>query len=456
MARPSSLPERIQTRTVLGLAWPIMVSMLSYTAMSVVDTIFVGRLGTAPLAGIGLAMTAVWLLHAPINGLLSGLKVAISQRVGAEDEYAAGRLIWQGLWLAGIAGVIVAAAGPLGEPLFALMGGSEAVNAHATGFFIIRLSGAPMMFAILSMNAWFHGHGETRTPMIATLICNAVNIALDPILIFGIDSLPGYGVQGAAAATVAGLTAGALWLAWQLRSELPDSAHHLERRWLREIWHLGSPIGARYLLEVASFVIFAAMLARVGDAQLAAHVIVIRIISVSFLPGYAIGEATSVLVGQAIGARQPALAREAWRRAMELAVGIMAVFGVIFWLLPEPLLLPFSVTTSVSEIAIGLMLVAALFQIFDAVAMVSLSALNGAGDVRFTMILSVGAAWFVKLPIGWLLAMPLSMGAVGAWIGLTAEIIAIAGLTWWRIRGHAWLEKGLGTADDSRDKAIAK
>ena len=214
MAQTSTLPERIHTGTVLGLAWPIMVSMLSHTAMSVVDTVFIGRLGTAPLAAIGLAITATWLLHAFVSGLLSGLKVAISQRVGAADEDGTARLAWQGLWLAGIAGTLVAAAGPLGGPLFALMGGSENVNAHATAFFSIRLLGAPMVFATLAMNAWFHGHGETRTPMMATLLGNAINITLDPILIFGIGPLPAFGVEGAAAATVAGLTASALWLAW--------------------------------------------------------------------------------------------------------------------------------------------------------------------------------------------------------------------------------------------------
>ena len=112
MARTSTLPARIHTRTVLGLAWPIMVSMLSYTAMNVVDTVFIGRLGTVPLAAIGLAMTATWLLHSFVNGLLSGLKVAISQRVGAADEAGTIRLAWQGLWLAGI--VAASARGGLG------------------------------------------------------------------------------------------------------------------------------------------------------------------------------------------------------------------------------------------------------------------------------------------------------------------------------------------------------
>ena len=208
---------------------------------------------------------------------------------------------------------------------------------------------------------------------------------------------------------------------------------------MAEIWRLGSPIGTRSLLESGSFALFAAMLARVGDADLAAHVIVIRIISVSFLPGYAIGEATSVLVGQAVGAARPQLAREALRQALQLAVGVMAVFGVIFWQLPEPLLVPFATAEDVHALSLQLLLIAALFQIFDAVAMVSLCALNGAGDVRFSMIISVACAWLIKLPIGWLLAVMMGMGAAGAWLGMTAEIVVVAGLATWRLRGEAWL-----------------
>ena len=88
------------------------------------------------------------------------------------------------------------------------------------------------------------------------------------------------------------------------------------------------------------------------------------------------------------------------------------------------------------------MLIAAIFQIVDAIAMVSLSALSGAGDVRFTMVVSIGAAWLVKLPLGWLLALPLSLDAVGAWLGLTAELFVLAALALWRVRGSRWLASG--------------
>ncbi|MFT4975832.1 MAG: MATE family multidrug resistance protein [Myxococcota bacterium] len=431
----------VSTGAVARLAWPIMVSMLSYTLMSVIDTIFVGQLGTAELAGVGLAVTLIHLSQSFGWGLLGGLKVVISQRFGAGDTQAADQLAWQGLWVAGLLGTAMASLGPLGPMMFGWMGGSASIIAHADLFFRIRLLGVPLLFVVMALSAHFHGRGETRTPMVATLLSNGVNIALDPIFIFGWWGFPALGVGGAALATVLGIGTGALFLWLRLFSRLWASDSALSSAWLREIWRIGSPMGLRNLLEVGSFTFFAAMLVQSGEAHLAAHVLVIRIISVSFLPGHALGEASSVLVGQSIGAARPDQARLAWRSSVQLAVGVMAGMGLLFWLLPGALLDPFGATAEVQTVGRRLLAIAALFQIFDAVAMVGLLSLNGAGDTRFTMIISVGSAWLVKLPLGYALAIGADLGAAGAWWGLTAEIIVVAGAVLWRLQGEAWLER---------------
>ena len=126
------LPTTISTRTVLNLALPIMVSMLSYTFMSVVDTLFVGRLGTAPLAAIGLAITMVWLVYGFGNGLLAGARVVISQHMDAGNERVAREITWQALWLAGVMSVAVVSIGPFVGGLFGLLGASPEVSAQAS------------------------------------------------------------------------------------------------------------------------------------------------------------------------------------------------------------------------------------------------------------------------------------------------------------------------------------
>lgn len=431
------LPERIDHKAVISLAWPVVVSMLSYTAMGLVDTLFVGRLGTAPLAAVGLAAVAVHLLQAFPLGLMAGARVVVSQRHGAGDGDGARRGARLAIQVGLLLGGLVAALGSLGTPLLSAMGADGAVMHHAEGYLTMRMLGVPGLMLTWGVGAWYQGRGDTRTPMRATLVANALNVLLDPVFIFGLGPVPAMGVEGAALTTSLAFTLNGLMLATaavrSLRGERPDRSD------LATLWRLGSPIGTRYLLDVASFVLFAAVLARVGEAALAAHVVVIRVVSVSFLPGHAIGEAAGVLVGQAVGAGRPALARQAWRSAVTLALGVMGACSLVFLAVPELLLRPFGASAEVLLTGVALMRVAAAFQLGDAVAMVGLGVLNGAGDTRFTMRSSVACAWLVKLPVGVGLALGLGWGATGAWLGLTVEIMAVALLCAHRIRGARWL-----------------
>jgi multidrug resistance protein, MATE family len=432
-----ALPERIDHKAVMGLAWPVVVSMLSYTAMGLVDTLFVGRLGTAPLAAVGLGAIAMHLLQAFPLGLMAGARVVVSQRHGAEDDDGARKGARLAIQVGLLFGGVVAILGSLGAPLLTAMGAEGAVLEHAQGYLTMRALGGPGVLLTWGVGAWFQGRGDTRTPMRATLLANALNVVLDPIFIFGLGPMPALGVEGAALSTSLAFTLNGLMLAAAaargLRGGRPLRAD------LAELWRLGSPIGTRYVLDVASFVLFAAVLARVGEAALAAHVVVIRVVSVSFLPGHAIGEAAGVLVGQAVGAGRPALARQAWRSAVTLALGVMGACSLVFLAVPELLLRPFGASAEVLITGVALMRVAAAFQLGDAVAMVGLGVLNGAGDTRFTMRATVACAWLVKLPVGVGLALGLGWGATGAWLGLTVEIMAIALLCVHRIRGARWL-----------------
>lgn len=441
--RAQALPERIDLRVVFGLSWPIMISMLAYTAMSVIDTAFVARLGTDPVAGIGLAIPVVFLFQCFGIGLLVGAKVAVAQRTGAGEEERARRLVWQGLYLAVLMGIAVSSLAGLGPGFFELLGASPRVAGEAAAFFSVRTLAAPVVFANFAAVAWFQGRGDMRTPMVASVSGNVVNVVLDPVLIFGLGPLEPLGVAGAALSTLVGLGLATAWLWWRLLPELRATPRRLELALLREIWHLGLPIGVRQTLGVGSFAVFTALLARVGAVDLAAHVVAFRVVSVSFLPGHAVSEAAGVLVGQAVGARRPDLARAAWRTSVKLGVGIMGAWAVVFLALPELLVSPFGVGPEVAELAALLLGVAALFQVADAVAMVGLGALNGAGDTRFGMVACVGAAWGINVPLALLATQVLEAGAVGAWLALTAEVTVLAVLAWRRLQGSAWLEHGV-------------
>ncbi len=439
--RLQELPDRVGVFEILGLSWPIMVSTLSFTVMIVVDSMFVARMGTAPLASMALATSVTFLLISFGMGLLRATKVVAAQRTGAGDEAAVDGSVVQAVGLAVVIGLLVTAFAPFGELVFVAMGGSPEVVGHADAYFTVRVLGAPLAFVLIALKAWFEGRGDTRTPMVASVLANAVNITLDPLLIFGWGPVPAMGTGGAALATVIGVGVGLAFVSHRTRTALRgrDVRWRLDGSMVRELLRLGLPMGVGRSVDVLAWLVFVSMLARVGEVHLAAHVIVMRIVSVSFLPGWAVGEASGVFVGMAVGAKRPAIARQAWRSATFVAVGIMTVMAVIFVLAPGPFIALFDAEPEVVRVARDLMLVAAAFQLFDAVAMVGIGSLNGAGDTRFTMVATAGAIWGINLPVAWLFAIHLELGAVGAWLGLLVEIGALAVIMTRRVQGAAWL-----------------
>ncbi len=432
--------DALRHREVFGLSWPIMVSMLSYTAMTVVDSIYVGRLGTAELAAIGISTSVIYLGMSFGNGLTSGVRVHVARETGAGRADRAAAFSWHGVWIALAMGLLVATLAPLGPIAFSMMGASADVAPHASGYYAVRTLGAPVYFGFLALTVAFQGRGDTRTPMVATVAANVLNIVLDPVLIFGWGPVPALGIRGAALATVIGMALGIAILVWPARSLLGAPVAP-QRSVLAAIWDVGSPIGTQYLLEVGGFTLFAALLAHAGDAHLAAHVIVVRIIMVAFLPCHAIGEAVGVLVGQSLGAGCPSRARDALRLGTVQAVALMVALGVVYVAIPDALTGAFGATEDVRAIARRVLLLYATFQVVDALATVAFGALGGAGDTRFVMRVSVLSSWLLKLPVACVLVVGFDLGALGAWLGIAAEVGVLAVIGRLRVRGTAWLER---------------
>jgi MATE family multidrug resistance protein len=327
---------------------------------------------------------------------------------------------------------------PFGEPLLELLGASEKVAPLAADYFAARVVGAAPALVMTALTQYLQGRSRTRAPMFAMIIANLVNVGLDPLFIYGGGPIPAMGVAGAGWAASVSFTCGALVLVWVAWPELSRTARRLERPLLARIWNLGFPLAGRATLEIASYLGFQGILAAIGDAHLAAHVLVVRTISISFMPGYAVSEAVAVLVGQAVGARRLELVAQIRAAALKIAVSFMCAWGVVFVLMPEALASLHSAPADVVAIAVDLFMVSAVFQLADAFAMVGLGILNGAGDTRFVLLATVSVAWLTKLPLGWALASEAGMGAVGAWWGIVAEVLVLWAVLAWRLRSGEW------------------
>lgn len=425
-------------REVARIAWPIVIAMLSYTAMDVADTLFVGWVGKTELAAVGLATMAIFLLNSLFMGTLHGTKVLSSQATGAtrhEEAKAAG---WAGVFLALPFGVLVAFLALFGGFIFAVMGGPAAVQALAGDYFGVRAMGAAFLYVMVATCDYFQGTGDTRTPMKINLIANAANIALDPLLIFGLGPIPAMGVEGAALATIMAQALGML-LAIVLFVGRVGPAKLPGWPLVKRLVSLGFPMGVRAGLGIGAFTAFTALLARMGEDQLAAHQIAIKVISISFLPGYGLSETATILVGQYVGARRFEAAHRAFRSAMIIAAGLMGTCAVAFFSLGGNLVGVFNSDPTVVALGAKLLFIGAFFQVFDAVAMVATGALNGTGDTRFTMWIGIACSWLVLVPASYYFGVVLDGGAVGAWLGITVEIVVVAGITSVRFLRRGWV-----------------
>jgi MATE family multidrug resistance protein len=418
---------------LVRLSWPIAVSTLSYSVMTLVDTLFVARLGKAPLAGVGLGGVAAFTLLCFSIGLLRGVKVLVSQAVGAGRRDEAGSYLAAGLAMAVGLGVLTLGLGLVVAPLLAVVASTAEVGAAASSYLSIRMLGAPFMLVYVALREARYGQGDARTPMYASVAANAVNIAADYVLIVVL----GHGVEGAAWASVAaiGVEMAILLLAQHAAGwTRPASVD----RYVRAVGRVGIPTGLQFLLEVGSFSLLTALIAAMSEAEMASHQIVLHVIHFSFLPAYALAEAGSVLAGQAVGAERDELVGAVAKRAMAVAGAYTGLCTVLFALGAPAIVSLFSSDPELTSCAVRLLYVAAVFQVADAANMVGRGILRGTGDVRFPAVVGVVTAWVCTPPLTWLFGYQLGLGAQGGWIGLCVEIFVGASIFWRRLQSGGW------------------
>ncbi|MEI9940305.1 MAG: MATE family efflux transporter [Pseudomonadota bacterium] len=421
-------------RELVSLAWPITVSTLSFTVMTVVDTAFVGRLGPASLAGVGLGGIALWTVVCFGFGLLRAVKVLVSQGVGAGEPDEVLPFLGAGLYAALALSVLSLAVGfPIAHYLPQFSASPEAGRVAYT-YLSIRLLGAPIVLSSCAIREARYGFGDSRSPMYAALVSNAVHIPLNYLMIFSL----GWGIAGAAYAT---LLVQLLELAWMLaiQAKAGLGLGRARLQHVRAVFRIGVPTGSEFLLGVAAFSALVLLIARMGETDLAAHQVALQILHFAFMPAVSIGEAASVLAGRAVGANDDAKVLAVAKNALWLAGLYAAGCALVFIFGAVPLLRLFTSDLRVQSVGVHLLYVAAGFQVFDAANIVARAVLRGTGDVRVPALLAISSGWSFVPGLTWFWGIHHGFGAVGGWLALTVDISVGALLFWWRLgRGH-WL-----------------
>lgn len=431
---------------LLRLAWPITVSTISYSVMTLVDTLLVGRLGAAKLAGVGLGGTAAFALLCFSWGLLRGVKTLVAQAVGAQRNDEVGSYLGAALAWTALIGVVTVGLGELVALALPLISASAEAGSAARTYLSIRTLGAPMAILYVALREVRYGESDARSPMIATVVANVVNVCLAWTFVYVMH----WGVAGAASATIIAHTveAGVLVavqtrLGWRIRA---TTMKHV-----KALWRIGVPTAIQFTLEVGSFALLAALIASLSETEMAAHQIALQVIHFSFLPAFAVAEAASVLAGQAVGADRDELVNVVARQALGITGAYTAGCTIMLALGAPMIVSGFTSEATLAAAAIRLLHVAAVFQVFDGANIVARATLRGTGDVRYPAVVGVVTSWALTPPMTWLLGRRLHLGAYGGWLGLCAEIIIASLILWWRLERRRWL----GSAVTSREALAA-
>ena len=436
-------------REVILLAYPAVLNMLSWTAMWTADTIFVGRVGTAEQGAVGFGGTVAWTTICIVNGTLTAVQIFVAQHWGAGQKGRCGEILWQGIYLGILASVPIAILAFHSESIIEALRVSPELVAFSTDYLRIRLLGAVFVFIFRGMELFFQGTGDTRTPLKVTVFSNGLNVLLDYLLIFGKFGFPKMGVSGAALATVLA-TAVQSGIYFYLVLCTPGMRVYFPRRIAPfapgrffKLIRVGGPVGLQYLLDMGTWTIFTTVVARLGEIQAAAHQIAVAILHVSFMPGYGIAIATTTLVGRYLGAGDKRSAVRSAYTSLKIAILFMGTMGICFYVFREQLISIFNPDPEVVAVGSTLLIFAAVFQIFDGTAMVSSGALRGSGDTRWPMVVSIGIAWFLFVPLVYLMAIRLPWGVTGGWLGAAIYIVALGGVLFGGLRKRKWMERSL-------------
>ncbi|HEX8393860.1 MAG TPA: MATE family efflux transporter [Longimicrobium sp.] len=441
-----------ELRALTRVAGPLIVSQLGNIAMNTTDTIMVGPLGADALAASGLGNAIFIAVLMLAMGTLMGMSPLISQAFGARDAAECRRILVQGLWLAALLAIPVTAYCMFGGPIARALHQPAEVTRDAAGYLFALGCGVPPMLLFIALRQYLDGMGETKPAMALTFIGVAVNVVGNLALIYGfqLHLAPGIdirvrpgGVIGSGWSTTivrwAMLVAMAAYLMHR-RDLRPFSGIPLGPSFqrLKEMLRIGAPIGVQLGAEIGVFAFAVVLMGWIGASAQAAHQVAINIASATFMVAMGTSLAGSIRVGQHVGAGSRRGVHRAVLTTYALVTAFMAMCAVLFLVAPRWLMGLYTHDPELIRMGVGLLAMAAAFQVFDGAQVAGLCALRGASDTRVPMWITILGYWAIGAPAAWLLGTRTSWGAMGVWAGLVLGLAAVALMLAWRVRRVMW------------------
>jgi putative MATE family efflux protein len=439
------LTKKNLNRNIIRLALPVALENVLHMAVFIVDLIMVGRLGTVPVAAVGLAGALGFIIAMIFTALNVGTTALVARDFGAKQKNEARKVAGQSLLITLVFGITVS---PFifyfADNILVLMSAEENVVSLGSQYLKIVLSFFIFRLIILTGSSIFRGAGDTKTPMLITLVMNCVNILFNWLLIFGIWIFPRMEVAGAAWATSIAYTIGASLIFYRLFSRkriLTISFKHIvdvNISIIKRVLRISLPATIDASLTQMGYLFFIKIVTMLGTVSLAAHQIAIRIEALSFMPGFALGVATTTIVGQSLGANKPDLARLSMRKNCQIALALMGFFAFIFLVFAKPMASIFHPEQDVLALSAYCVMIAALEQPALAIYIVYAGGLRGAGDTFSPMIVTIVGTLCIHLPVAYVFGIVLEWGLAGIWFGAALDWIVRAIAVYILFRKGRW------------------
>ncbi|USZ69541.1 MATE family efflux transporter [Halorussus salilacus] len=459
-----SITEGGLVRPMFRLAWPIVIIQLLQVAYNIADTFWLGRLSADAVGAISLAFPLIFLLISIAGGFTTAGAILVAQYTGAKSEGSAGMVAGQILMFVTVLAVLLSALGYVAtEPMLSALPSQGQTTVQviplAADYMEVFFLGLPFLFGFFVFSALMRGYGDTRTPMRVMLVSVALNVVLDPFLIFGWGPFPHMGIEGAALATIFSRGVASLlgfYVLFVARAGPDVRVGYLvpDLGYIRDIVRIGVPSTIEQSMSALAMITLTAMVVQFAPPVVSAYGLGNRLASLVFLPAMGLGRATNTMVGQNLGAHKADRAERAVWLATKVGASVMVGVAVVAALFPEPIVSVFMATgtdaaaRTIEHGAEYLRIRSVEFG-FMAVLQVMLGAYRGAGNTKTAMAFSMVALWIGRVPAVLYLAFVADWGPTGIWVGMALGNIlgAIAAVAWFT-RG-TWKETVIDEGADS-------
>ena len=413
------------------LALPIVVVQVGMMLLGVVDTVMVGHVSARDLAGVALGNLYFYAASIFGLGVLLALDPIISQAVGARDPEAIARGVQRGALISLGLGVVTAALFVPVEQVLVAFRQPEDVVPVASGYALAAVPGVFPFYLYIVLRQTLQALGRIA-PIVATVVvANLANVLFNWVLVYGNLGVPALGGVGAGWASslsrflMCGMVIAATWPT--LRSYVrPLRSDVLQPEPLRRMLAVGLPIGVQLELEYGAFAVIGVLMGWLGTLAMASHQVAINLASLTFMVPLGVAQASSILVGRAVGRRDPEGARRSAGAGLVVGATFMLLTAALFLGAPTWLAAIYSDQLEVVALAALLIPIAGVFQVFDGLQVVATSLLRGIGDTRMPMVLHVAGFWLVGLPVSLVVGFGLGAGPVGLWWGLAVGLGVVA------------------------------